>query len=200
MSNTNEEKGWLIVGDKRVPAVDTVHDAVRTLLFHIGENPDRDGLKNTPDRVRRSLLEMTAGYLENPEEILSTTFEVAYDEIVISAGIPFCSLCEHHMLPFIGTVDVGYIPGKVVGLSKLSRLVDCFSRRLQVQERLTQQIAGSIVEYLSPNAAVVVRASHMCMECRGVRKIGSQMITSAMFGAFREKAEARAEFLALCRQ
>lgn len=193
-------EGHYTAGGKLYVSDETAKDAVSVLLKMIGVDMTDSNVTDTPRRVVESLKEMTSGYAQNPKEILSTTFDVPYDEIVISAGIPFCSLCSHHLLPFIGTVDVGYIPGKVVGLSKLSRLVDCFSRRLQVQERLTQQIAGSIVEYLSPNAAVVVRASHMCMECRGVRKIGSQMITSAMFGAFREKAEARAEFLALCRQ
>lgn len=174
-------------------------DAVVRLLQWIGEDPLRDGLVNTPSRVTKALREMTEGYRQDPVAILGTVFEVAYDELVISAGIPFCSLCEHHMLPFIGTVDIGYIPGKVVGLSKLSRLVDCFSRRLQVQERMTDQIARAIVDTLSPDVAVIVKASHMCMECRGVRKIGSCMITSAMHGAFRDKPEARAEFLQLCR-
>lgn len=175
-------------------------DAVVRLLQYIGEDPKRDGLKRTPARVARALREMTQGMREDPEIILSVTFDQLYDEVIILRDIPFVSLCEHHMLPFSGTVDIGYIPGKVVGLSKLARLVDCFSQRLQIQERLTVQIAESIKQYLNAlGVAVVVKAVHSCMSCRGVKKTGAEMVTSAMLGVFREKTEARAEFLSLCK-
>lgn len=175
--------------------------AVTRLIQHIGEDANRAGLKDTPKRVVKALSEMTAGYGESPSEILSRQFEESCDEMVISRNIPFVSLCEHHMLPFTGTVDIGYIPkAKVVGLSKLSRLVDCFSRRLQVQERMTKEIALSIQKYLETmGVAVVVRAQHSCQACRGVKKHNTEMVTSSMLGVFREKPEARAEFLALCK-
>jgi GTP cyclohydrolase IA len=173
--------------------------AVEYLLEYIGVDRTKSGIIETPRRVVDALLEMTAGYKEDPELILSKTFEDDCDEIIILRNIPFNSLCEHHLLPFSGSVDVGYLPGKVVGLSKLARLVDCFARRLQMQERMTRQIADSIMQYLSAQgAAVVVRASHACMACRGVKKSGAEMVTSRMIGVFRDKPEARAEFLALC--
>jgi len=178
-------------------------DSVTRLLEYIGEDPKRDGLRETPDRVLRALKEMTIGYGEKPEQILSRVFEEQYDEMVMVRGIPFTSLCEHHLLPFVGEVDLGYIPSDkgVVGLSKLARLVDCFSKRLQVQERMTNEIAKAIEEHLSPRGvAVVVRASHSCMACRGVRKPGAEMVTSSMLGVLRDKPEARAEFLELCRK
>ena len=175
--------------------------AVRTLLTYVGEDPSRDGLKDTPDRVCRALVEMTEGSRQSPKEILNRVFDESYDEMVISRDIPFTSICEHHLLVFEGTVDIGYIPGKVVGLSKLSRLVDCFAKRLQIQERLTREIAYAIRDYLNPiGVAVIVKASHSCMSCRGVKKSGSVMVTSSMIGALRDKPEARAEFLALCRE
>jgi GTP cyclohydrolase I len=174
-------------------------DAVTRLLQYLGEDVTRQGLVETPKRVCKALREMTVGYSESPEKILGTVFEQDYDEVVICRGIPFTSLCEHHMLPFTGTADVGYLPGKVVGLSKLARLVDCFSRRLQMQERLTKQIADALMQYLeAKGAAVVVRGQHACMSCRGVRKPGADMVTSVMLGVFRDKPEARAEFLSLC--
>lgn len=143
---------------------------------------------------------MTRGQTENPEEILSTTFDEPCDEMVVLSGIAFTSLCEHHLLPFTGTVDIGYIPGKVVGLSKLARLVDCFARRLQIQERLTSQIAEKLEEcLLAKGVAVIVRAQHACMACRGVRKAGATMVTSAMRGILKENATARAEFLELAK-
>lgn len=174
--------------------------AVATLLKWVGQDPARDGLRGTPGRVARALREMTAGYSEDPAAILGTVFSETYDEVVVVRGIAFTSLCEHHLLPFTGTADVAYIPGKVVGLSKLARLVDCFSRRLQVQERMTRQVAEAIAQHLDAvGVAVVVRAMHSCMACRGVRKAGAEMVTSAMLGAFRTDRAARAEFLALCR-
>lgn len=180
------------------PAV--AEDAVRVLLRWVGEDPEREGLKDTPTRVARALREMTEGLRgSTPEQILSRTFEEKHDDLIISRNIPFTSLCEHHLLPFVGTADIGYLPGKVVGLSKLARLVDCFAARLQIQERITREIAESIHRCLTAKGtAVVVRAQHECMACRGVRKPGSEMVTSAMLGVFRESPEARAEFLSLC--
>ena len=175
-------------------------DAVVRLLEYIGEDPTRDGLADTPDRVIRSFEEMTSGYSEDPKEILGKVFAQDHDEMIISAGIRFSSLCEHHMLPFSGTAAVGYIPwnGKVVGLSKLARVVGAFSHRLQIQERLTQQVASSISKALNPlGVGVVMRAHHSCMGCRGVRQPDSEMVTSCMTGVFRDKAEVRAEFLGL---
>lgn len=176
-------------------------DAVVRLLEHVGEDPTRPGLADTPDRVLRALAEMTSGYQLDPAEILARQFPDDYDEMVIVRGVTFTSLCEHHMLAFTGTATVGYIPAPglgVVGLSKLARLVDCFARRLQVQERLTMQVADAIEEHLHPvGVGVVIRAEHSCMGCRGVRKPGAEMVTSAMRGALRTKPEARAEFLAL---
>jgi GTP cyclohydrolase I len=173
--------------------------AVRDLLHLIGEDPDRDGLKDTPRRVVKALKEMTAGYEEDPAQILSTTFDVLHDEMIILRGVRFQSLCEHHLLPFVGVAHVGYIPTKrVVGLSKLARLVACYARRLQVQERLTDQVAQAIMQHLRPQgAAVVVDSAHLCMAHRGVRQPDARMVTSCMLGVFRESPEARAEFLRL---
>lgn len=192
-------QGYYKVGEKIMPSKPLVEQAVRILLQHVGEDPDREGLKGTPDRVYRAWKEMTAGYAEDPAVILSRVFEESYDEVVVVKDIPFNSICEHHALPFIGTADIGYLPdGKVVGLSKLARLVDCFSRRLQIQEKMTRQIADSIQTHLNAKGvAVVVRASHSCMGCRGVKKPGTVMVTSCMLGVFREKPEARAEVLSL---
>lgn len=172
---------------------------MESLLAVIGENAQREGLRDTPRRVVKALIEMTAGYQQNPAEILATTFDEKSDEIVMVTGIRFTSLCEHHLLPFIGTVAVGYLPGaRVVGLSKLARLVECFARRLQVQERMTRQIAEAIEQNLAPlGVAVVVRAHHACMGCRGVRQQDAQMTTSSMLGAFRDNTASRAEFISL---
>lgn len=192
-------KGWFTVDGKTVPSPPVAEDAVRALLLLIGEDPDRQGLTKTPERFIKALLEVTSGYQADPGKILETTFDISYDEVVILRDIPFSSTCEHHIQPFVGTVDVGYIPGKVVGLSKLARLVDCYSQRLQVQERMTKQIADAIETYLhATGTAVVVKASHSCMSCRGVKKPGATMVTSCCLGAFRTEPSARAEFLALC--
>lgn len=175
-------------------------NAVALLLSYMGQNSDSPGLKDTPRRVVRALKEMTFGYLQDPREILGTVFEDDYDEVVISKDIPFTSLCEHHLLVFSGTASIGYIPagGKVVGLSKLARLLDCFALRLQLQERLTRDIANSLNEVLKPQGVgVIIRAQHSCMACRGVKKAGSTMVTSCMLGIFRSDASARAEFLKL---
>lgn len=173
--------------------------AVETLLRLVGEDPDRDGLRDTPARVVKALREMTGGYDESPEEILSTTFAEHSDELIILRGIDFHSICEHHLLPFQGVAHVGYLPGKVVGISKLARLVHCFARRLQIQERMTQQIAHAVETHLEARGAgVVVAAHHLCMGCRGVRLPATQLVTSAMLGTLRNHAETRSEFLRLC--
>lgn len=174
--------------------------AVVDLLAYVGEDPDREGLRDTPRRVTAALREMTSGYQEEPGEILALTFDEAVpDQIILLAGIEFTSLCEHHLFPFVGTATVGYLPGDcIVGLSKLARLVDCFARRLQIQERLTDQVAQAIQTHLHPRAVgVIVRAHHACMGCRGVKKPSALMVTSTFLGAFRDNATARAEFLAL---
>jgi GTP cyclohydrolase I len=176
--------------------------ALRTLLEILGEDPDREGLRETPDRVIRSWAELYAGYRQDPGEILATTFEEVegYQEFVLLKDIPFESTCEHHMLPFTGTAHVAYLPdGQVVGLSKLARLVDCFARRLQIQERMTQSIADALMHHLNARgAAVKIEAAHSCMSCRGVKKSGASMVTVAFHGAYAEPSN-RNEFLALTR-
>lgn len=187
---------------KMIPAEYTAQEAVRTLLRYLGEDPDRDGLLGTPRRVLRAWREITRGNRGlTAEEILSTTFAVSCDEMVVVRGIPFNSTCEHHILPFSGTAHIGYLPtDRVVGLSKLARLVDCFSLRLQIQERLTTQIANAIAEHLSTKGVgVVLEASHSCMTCRGVTKPGAMMVTSCCLGVFREHQAARAEFFNMIR-
>jgi GTP cyclohydrolase I len=177
----------------------SLRELMREMLVRVGEDPERDGLRDTPERMERSMLYLTKGYQQNPEDILlDATFEVAYDEMVIVKDIEMFSLCEHHLLPFFGKVHVAYIPqGRVIGLSKIPRLVDAFARRLQVQERLTRQIAEAIESAIKPQGVgVVVEARHMCMMMRGVEKQYSATITSSMLGAFR-KTETRSEFLAL---
>lgn len=175
--------------------------AVKTLLLWMGEDPERTGLLETPERMIKAYKEMTAGYEETPEEILSKQFDEHSDEIIFLQDIPFTSICEHHGLIFSGIAHVGYLPsnkGKVVGLSKLARLVDCFARRLQIQERMTRQIAESLVDILQARgAAVIIKATHSCMACRGVKKAGAKMGTSCMLGIFRDKPAVRAEFLSL---
>ncbi len=176
-------------------------EAVATLLRFIGEEPERDGLRDTPARVVKAWREMTAGYAEEPAEILARTFDESSDELVILRGISFYSTCEHHLLPFYGQAVVGYLPGKVVGISKLARLVECFAKRLQVQERMTRQIAEAVETHLEARGVgVVLRAHHLCMGCRGVRQEETEMVTSSMLGTLRTDATSRAEFLKLCRQ
>lgn len=173
-------------------------EAVATLLRMIGEDPERNGLVDTPRRVVRALREVTVGYDEDPAEILSRTFEESSDELIVLRGIEFHSTCEHHLLPFYGVASVGYLPGRVVGISKLARLVHCFARRLQIQERLTRQVAEAVSEHLlARGTAVVVRAHHLCMGCRGVKLPGTELVTSAMLGSLREDAATREEFLRL---
>jgi GTP cyclohydrolase I len=183
-----------IVEDER-----PIADAVRAILTAIGEDPEREGLADTPGRVERQWAELTSGYGADPATVLGTTFEVEYDEMVVVRDIAFYSLCEHHLLPFHGRVQVGYLPkGRVVGLSKIPRLVEAFAHRLQVQERMTQQIAETLMTHLDPKGvAVVVEAAHLCTMMRGVRQQEAVMITSAMLGTFRSDARTRSEFLTL---
>ena len=172
--------------------------ATRDILYHIGEDPEREGLLRTPERVARMYDELTAGYHTDPIKLINdAVFDVDYDEMVIVKDIDFSSLCEHHMLPFFGRAHVAYIPdGKVVGLSKIPRIVEMFARRLQVQERMTKQIAEFIQEVLHPKGvAVVVEGAHMCSMMRGVKKPNATMTTSTMLGSFREDPKTRAEFM-----
>jgi GTP cyclohydrolase I len=190
--------GWVAFPWERDAGQPT--DAVVRLLQHIGEDATREGLRQTPARVLRALQEMTDGYRGDAAELLATTFAAdGCDEMVVVHGIPFTSLCEHHLLPFTGAATVGYIPdGRIVGLSKLARVVDLYAHRLQVQERMTTQIAAAIEHALSPvGVGTVVRARHSCMGCRGARKPEAVMVTSAMLGSLRSDHMARAEFLAL---
>lgn len=174
--------------------------AVREILIAIGEDPDRDGLAQTPDRVARAYAEMFSGITMTPDDILSTTFDIGHSEMVLVKDIPFYSVCEHHLVPFYGQAHIGYIPGEggwVTGLSKLARLVEVFARRPQVQERLTTQIVESLVEHLrAAGAIVVVEAEHLCMSMRGVRKPGTKTVTSAVRGQLRDPAT-RAEAMSL---
>jgi GTP cyclohydrolase IA len=175
-------------------------DAVRTLLAEIGEDPSREGLAGTPERVRRMYDELTAGYHVDPDALLNgACFNVDYDEMVVVRDIEFFSLCEHHLLPFIGHAHVGYLPrGRVVGLSKIPRIVDMFAKRLQLQERLTVQVADFVMERLEPKGvACVVEATHLCTMMRGVKKQEATMVTSSMTGTFRRDARTRAEFMGL---
>ena len=177
---------------------DTIRENVEKMLVAFGEDPQRDGLKRTPDRVSRMYEELLAGYRTDPVALVNDAlFEVEYDEMVIVRDIEFYSLCEHHMLPFLGRAHVAYMPrGRVIGLSKIPRIVDMFSRRLQVQERLTRQVADFLMEVLHPRGvAVVIEAIHMCSMIRGVKKHDTRMTTSSMLGAFRNNMATRMEFL-----
>ncbi len=177
-----------------------IENNISSILKEIGENPKREGLLKTPERVALAYEYLTSGYSKDIKEVLNNAiFEEKYDEMVIVKDIDFYSMCEHHMLPFYGKVHVAYIPnGKIVGLSKIPRIVDVFARRLQVQERMTQEIANTINEYLSPSGVgVVAEAYHMCMMMRGVEKQNSSTLTSAMLGDFKEDARTRGEFLDL---
>lgn len=181
--------------------MDNSEDLVKKLLLAIGDDPAREGLIDTPKRVVKSWKEIFGGYKIDPKSVLGTTFESAgYDQVVICKQIEMFSTCEHHMIPFYGTVHIGYIPQKrVVGLSKLARLVEVFSRRLQIQEKMTQQIADTLNDVLKPaGVIVVVKARHLCMCARGVGKQHSEMVTSAIHGAFKDPA-ARSEFFSLLR-
>jgi GTP cyclohydrolase I len=180
-----------------------VRDHVRAILAAIGENPDREGLQKTPERVDKALRFLTQGYTQDAETLLNQAlFSVCYDEMVLVKDIELFSLCEHHLLPFFGKAHVAYIPdGKVIGLSKLPRLVDMFARRLQVQERLTVQIAEEIQDKVQPRGVgVVIEAMHFCMIMRGVEKQNSVAVTSCMLGAFRDQPQTREEFLSLIKK
>ena len=181
----------------------TFQDLVREMLIRLGEDPEREGLLRTPNRVRNAYEFLTRGYKEDPDALLKKAlFTVTYDEMVIVKDVEMFSLCEHHMLPFFGKVHVAYIPnGKVIGLSKIPRLIDIFARRLQIQERLTTQIAETIQRAIEPQGVgVVIEARHLCMMMRGVEKQHSAAVTSSMLGCFRQELETRNEFLSLIHQ
>ena len=191
-----------VVRSMPLPRAGKIAENVRQILTGLGEDPEREGLERTPDRVEKALKFLTGGYTENIAKIVNgALFAVDYDEMVIVKDIEFFSMCEHHMLPFHGKAHVAYIPnGKVIGLSKIPRIVDVFARRLQVQERMTQQIAQTLMDILKPKGvAVTCEASHFCMMMRGVEKQHSATVTSAMLGEFRDRKETRDEFLSLIR-
>ena len=180
-----------------------MEEHIRAILKSIGEDPEREGLLKTPSRVAAALTYMTRGYSDDPGKIINDAiFTEDYEEMILQKDIDFFSLCEHHLLPFFGKAHVAYIPHhKIVGISKLARLVDVYARRLQVQERLTNQIANTIMERLDPlGVAVVIEAEHLCMRMRGVEKQNSMIITSTLLGAFRTRQETRSEFMTLIRQ
>lgn len=181
---------------------ETIAALVRRILVQLGEDPDREGLRHTPERFEKALRFLTSGYRQDPDKVLNgAMFSVCYDEMVVVKDIEVYSLCEHHLLPFLGRCHVAYIPNqKVVGLSKIARLVNMYARRLQIQERLTSQIAKAIEEKLSPEGVgVIIEARHLCMVMRGVEKQQSTATTSAMLGVFRESKQTRDEFLSLIR-
>ena len=196
MSKTDE-----IVIPEAVPAASgRIAGRIREILGELGENPERDGLKRTPERFEKALRFLTSGYQQDPAKLLNgAMFNVAYDEMVVVKDIEVYSLCEHHLLPFFGKAHIAYVPnGKVVGLSKAARLVDVFARRLQVQERLTREVADAIDEAIHPQGvAVILEAQHLCMMMRGVEKQHSSTITSAMLGVFKTQLQTRNEFLSL---
>ena len=179
-----------------------IEAAAREILLAIGEDPDREGLQRTPRRIADAYAELFAGLFEDPREHLKATFDEGHKEMVVLREIPFASLCEHHLLPFTGVAHVGYIPrGRIVGLSKLARLVEGYARRPQVQERLTSEIADALMDVLQPDGCgVIIDAVHTCMTIRGVEKPGASMVTSAMRGGFRTRPETRAEFMAIVRR
>jgi GTP cyclohydrolase I len=185
------------------PEVDQarIQHAVREILLAIGEDPDRDGLLDTPARVARMYAEQFAGLRQQPEDVLTTVFDSQHDEIVLVRDIEMYSMCEHHLVPFFGKAHIGYIPngkGEITGLSKLARLVDVYARRPQVQERMTCQVADALMRILEPTGVIVViEAEHLCMSMRGVRKPGAKTVTSAVRGVFRDQARTRAEALSL---
>ena len=196
MSKQTEE---LLIRDT---STETIADLVRRILVLIGEDPGRDGLRKTPERFEMALRFLTSGYHMDPEKLLNgAMFSVCYDDMVVVKDIEVFSLCEHHLLPFFGKCHVAYIPSKkLIGLSKIARLVNMYARRLQLQERMTRQIAKTIQEKISPEGVgVVIEARHLCMVMRGVEKQHSQAVTSTMLGAFRENRQTRDEFLALIR-
>jgi GTP cyclohydrolase I len=193
----DDDNDRLELGGVDIPRIEA---AVREILFAIGEDPDRDGLKATPNRVARAYDEIVAGLQDDPGRHLVVTFEAGHDEMVMVKDIPFVSVCEHHLVPFIGSAHVAYIPnddGRITGLSKIARVVDGFARRPQVQERLTTEIAETIEKNLEPRGVLVVlEAEHLCMSMRGVRKPGTTTVTSAVRGLFRDDPRTRAEAMA----
>ncbi len=197
MSNTTETKSVRLAGPEQT---ESIADLIRRMIALLGEDPAREGLRRTPERFEKALRFLTSGYRQDPETILNgAMFSVCYDEMVVVKDIEIYSLCEHHLLPFFGRCHVAYIPSKkVIGLSKIARLVNMYARRLQIQERLTNQVARAIEEKLSPQGVgVIIEARHLCMVMRGVEKQQSSAVTSAMLGAFRENKQTRDEFLAL---
>jgi GTP cyclohydrolase I len=181
---------------------ESIADSIRKILVDVGEDPNRDGLRRTPERFEKAFRFLTSGYQQDPEKLLNgAMFSVCYDQMVLVKDIEFYSLCEHHLLPFFGKCHVAYIPDKkVVGLSKIPRLVNMFARRLQIQERLTNQIANSIQQKIAPlGVGVVIEGRHLCMAMRGVEKESSQTVTSAMLGSFKDNPKTREEFLSLVR-
>ena len=201
LSRDGHESESPVVADLLPAKVDipAIERAVREILKAVGEDPDREGLLNTPNRVARAYSELFAGLQDNPKRHLATVFTEQYDEVVLLRDIEFHSMCEHHLLPFTGRAHVAYLPkGKVVGLSKMARLVEGYARRPQVQERLTTQIADALMDALDPvGAACVIEASHTCMTIRGAKKRGSTMVTSALRGIFKDNPASRAEILTL---
>jgi GTP cyclohydrolase I len=198
-----DDMGTLASAEPVTAAALTTEELYRELLVRIGEDPTRDGLLSTPKRMQKAMEFLTRGYQMDVNTVLhGALFDVDYDEMVIVKDIEFYSMCEHHMLPFFGKAHVAYVPkGKVIGLSKIPRLVDVFSRRLQVQERLTTDIADAIVEAIQPQGvAVIMEAQHLCMMMRGVEKQSSETVTSAMRGVFKEQMQTRNEFLSLVRR
>jgi GTP cyclohydrolase IA len=198
MSDATSDATEIVVPE--IEEAGSMADLVRQMLVQIGEDPNREGLERTPERFAKALRFLTSGYSQNAETLLNgAMFSVCYDQMVVVKDIELYSLCEHHLLPFFGKCHVAYIPNKkVVGLSKIARLVNMFARRLQIQERLTSQIAQSIQEQLNPQGVgVIVEARHLCMVMRGVEKQHSTAVTSAMLGVFRENKETRDEFLSL---
>lgn len=185
------------------PGTETIAEQMRKILAQLGEDPEREGLRGTPERYEKALRFLTSGYAQDEDKLLkSAMFSVCYDEMVLVKDIEIFSLCEHHLLPFFGKCHVAYIPvKKVIGLSKIPRLVNLYSRRLQIQERLTSQIAKAIHQHISPEGVgVVIEARHLCMVMRGVEKQHSQAVTSAMLGCFRDSRQTRDEFLSLIHQ
>jgi GTP cyclohydrolase IA len=197
MAKPTEE---ILLTDKESARPESVASLVRKMIALIGEDPEREGLKKTPERYEKALKFLTSGYHQNVDHLLNgATFSVCYDEMVVVKDIEFFSLCEHHLLPFFGKAHVAYLPDKkVIGLSKVARLVNMYARRLQIQERLTNQIARALEDKIAPQGVgVILEARHLCMQMRGVEKQHGQAVTSAMLGAFRENKQTRDEFLAL---
>ena len=196
------EHGFASLKPTEIVALDNAEAALQGLFELLGEDAERDGLQDTPFRFVKALAEHTVGYRENPKLHLEKTFDVDHQDLVLVKDIPFNSLCEHHLAPFVGKVHIAYIPSdKITGLSKFGRVVEGYAKRLQVQERLTQEIADAIQEVLNPQAvAVIIEAEHTCMSGRGIKKHGASTVTSTMRGLFKENASARAELLQLIKK